>query len=75
MLLISDLDIVAPDDAEKIRQIARDAAVRWEWPYCIALDYMLNDIDRRMSQRLGLDFVPNDVSCRLYEQGRAAGLA
>lgn len=70
MLLISDIDIVAPSAAERIRQIARNLAAAWDWPYYMALDYVLIDIDRRICEKSGETFTPNDVSCRLYEAGR-----
>lgn len=71
MLLISDLDIVAPAEAERIREIAKDVASSWGWPYYVALDYVLLDVDRRASRKSGVLFIANDVSCRLYEEGRA----
>lgn len=70
MLLISDLDQVAPDQAATIRATARKCASAWEWPYWMALDYILTDVDKRMCKATGSTFVPNPISCRLYEQGR-----
>lgn len=52
MLLISDLDAIAPQEAEKIRKIARDMAAAWDWPFYMALDHVLMDVDKRIREKM-----------------------
>lgn len=70
MLLISDLDQIDPQAAAQVRSLARHMSRRWDWPYYMALDCILISIDRILSEKLGVEFEPNSVSCRLYERGR-----
>ena len=69
-MLIGDLDQTVPDEANKIRRIARKCAAAWGWDYYTALDYVLIDIDRRVCKETGVTFRPNTTSCEWYERGK-----
>lgn len=68
-MLISILDATAPDQANRIRQIARTRSEAWDCPYYVALDYTLIEIERRVCEKTGETFRLPECSCRLYEEG------